>query len=87
MKDYRQAIKLNTKWAEGSFKTDIPADPLYLFALAEHFALSKNFDKAIQIQERAINLKLEDNTTENISDFREQLECYKSHIICPNNKL
>lgn len=80
--DYKNAIKLDTKWAEGSFITDIPTDPIYLFALAEHFAESGNSEKAIVVQERAIELLQKESNTNGIVKYQKRLECYKNKELC-----
>jgi len=80
--DYKKAIKLNTSWAEGRFRTDIPADPIYLFALAEHFAESRNFKKAIVIQERSIELLQKENNSKDILKYQERLKCYRNNELC-----
>lgn len=80
--DYKKAIKLNTNWAEGSFRTDMPADPIYLFALAEHFAELTNFKKAIVIQERAIELLHSENKSKDILKYQDRLKCYRKNELC-----
>jgi tetratricopeptide (TPR) repeat protein len=82
LKDYKKSIKLNTNWAEGSFRSDIPADPIYLFALAEHFAESSNFKKAIIIQERAIELLQKESKSRDFNKFQERLKCYRNNELC-----
>jgi tetratricopeptide (TPR) repeat protein len=80
--DYTKATKLNTSWAGGSFRTDIPADPIYLFALAEHFAESRNFKEAIVIQERAIELLQKESNSKDILKYQERLKCYRNNELC-----
>ena len=78
--DYKKVVKLDPKWAEESFNPDIPADPVYLAALAEHFAELGNFEKAIIIQERAVDLLHEsgDRHEDVISKHERRLVCYKN---------
>ena len=80
--DYKKVVKLDPKWAEESFNPDIPADPVYLAALAEYFAELGNFEKAIIIQERTVDLFHESGDEDGISKHERRLVCYKNRKLC-----
>ena len=80
--DYKKVVKLDPKWAEESFNRDIPADPVYLASLAEHFAELGKFEKAIIIQERAIDLLRQRGDEDGIAKHERCLVCYQNRKLC-----